>query len=95
MYHLHQLNLIRGKISKNASDEIDIKHNDLQFKQLSNFQAEMEREAAYFARLEKKEMMEEKMSSTKEIVCDVVSCKQVCFLLLLRICISFMPSLFL
>ncbi|KAG8176541.1 hypothetical protein JTE90_014885 [Oedothorax gibbosus] len=36
--------------------------------------AEMEKEAAYFNRLEKKEQMEEKMSKTKEIVCNVVSC---------------------
>ncbi|GFQ96702.1 protein MCM10 homolog [Trichonephila clavata] len=38
--------------------------------------AEMEKEAAYFNALEKKEKMEEKMASTTEIVCDVVSCKK-------------------
>ncbi|GBO35304.1 hypothetical protein AVEN_152030-1, partial [Araneus ventricosus] len=38
--------------------------------------AEMEKEAAYFNALEKKERMEEKMASTLEIVCDVVSCKK-------------------
>ncbi|GIY08574.1 protein MCM10 homolog [Caerostris darwini] len=38
--------------------------------------AEMEKEAAYFNTLEKKERMEEKMASITEIVCDVVSCKK-------------------
>ncbi|KAF8766811.1 Protein MCM10 like protein [Argiope bruennichi] len=38
--------------------------------------AEMEKEAAYFNALEKKERMEEKMASTLEIVCDVVSCRK-------------------
>lgn len=37
----------------------------------------MEKEAAYFARMEQKEQMEEKMSAQKEIVCDVVSCMKV------------------
>ncbi|XP_054712886.1 protein MCM10 homolog [Uloborus diversus] len=37
---------------------------------------EIEREEQYFNRLEKKEQMEDKMASTMEIVCDVVSCKQ-------------------
>ncbi|KFM60200.1 Protein MCM10-like protein, partial [Stegodyphus mimosarum] len=38
--------------------------------------AETEREEIYFDKLEKKEQMLEKMASTREIVCDVVSCKQ-------------------
>ncbi|XP_042902667.1 protein MCM10 homolog isoform X3 [Parasteatoda tepidariorum] len=38
--------------------------------------AEIEKQESYFSALEKKEQMEEKMASTTEVVCDVVSCKQ-------------------
>ena len=45
---------------------------------LSSIQAEAEHEEKYFMGLEKKEKMEEKMDSIKEVQVKLFKCKQVC-----------------